>query len=267
MTTIAVCTDSSCLLTDEEAAQLGVAVAPIAVTLGGEPFDEPSARIEHFFERLAAGDPATTAPPSPGEFLALYAAFAEGGADEVLSIHLDRRLSSTAASADLAAEESPVPVTVVDVAAASFGLGLCVREAARRLGSGESARAAAAAARELAGHIRNAFVAPTGAGGRVPAHRSWAVMELVQGAVGVVAASATLDDAVTEMARMVELERPRRAAVGHAAAAVLPAADALADRLERDVGVIVERYRVTPAVGAHTGGLSFGVFWWPAVGG
>ncbi|HUG65974.1 MAG TPA: DegV family protein [Gaiellaceae bacterium] len=264
MTTIAVCTDSSSLLTGDEAVRLGVTVAPIAVTLDGEPFDEISAGVDRFYERFAAGALAMTAPPSPGELLARYVALADGGAGEVLSIHLDRRLSGTAASAELAGEESPVPVTVVDVETASFGLGLCVREAVRHLEAGASAGEAGAAARELAGLVRNAFVAPTGAGGRVPSRPSWAVLELAQGAVSVVGECATLDEAVGVMARMVESERPRRASVGHAAAAVGAAADTLAGTLERDQGLVVERYRVGAAVGAHTGGLSFGVFWWPA---
>ena len=44
-----------------------------------------------------------------------------------------------------------------------------------------------------------------------------------------------------------------------------PAADALAVLLASSPRVIgVERYRVGAAVGAHTGPLSFGAFWWPS---
>jgi len=57
---------------------------------------------------------------------------------------------------------------------------------------------------------------------------------------------------------------PLRAAIGHASVATAPAADALAAALGRsDVIADVMRYRVGPSVGAHTGGLTFGVFWWP----
>jgi hypothetical protein len=56
-----------------------------------------------------------------------------------------------------------------------------------------------------------------------------------------------------------------RAAVGHAAASTDPAADALAGSLASLAQVVgVERYRVSAAVGAHTGPLSFGAFWWPS---
>jgi len=56
-----------------------------------------------------------------------------------------------------------------------------------------------------------------------------------------------------------------RAAVGHAAAATEAAADALTLAVESLTHVeSVERYRVGAAVGAHTGALGFGAFWWPS---
>lgn len=65
-------------------------------------------------------------------------------------------------------------------------------------------------------------------------------------------------------ARVVADRGPVRAAVGHAAASVQAAADALALSLEAQPHVVeVERYRVGAAVGAHTGGQSLGAFWWP----
>jgi fatty acid-binding protein DegV len=68
------------------------------------------------------------------------------------------------------------------------------------------------------------------------------------------------------MAAHIDLEPgPLRAAVGHASAATAAAADALADELECSGSIVdVLRYRVGPSVGAHTGSLSFGAFWWPA---
>ena len=59
--------------------------------------------------------------------------------------------------------------------------------------------------------------------------------------------------------------QPIQAAVGHAAAVSKPEADDLAGALADSALVIeLERYRVEPSVGAHTGPLSFGAFWWPA---
>jgi hypothetical protein len=109
---------------------------------------------------------------------------------------LDARVSGTAGSAELAAREAPVPVTVVDTQTVTFGVGLCVRAAAAVIAAGASAAEAAAAARRVAATLRDVFVAHRSPPGRLP-------------------------DAT-------------------------------------------ERYRVRPAVGAHTGALSFGAFWWPA---
>ena len=59
--------------------------------------------------------------------------------------------------------------------------------------------------------------------------------------------------------------QPIRAAVGHAAAVSEPAAADLAAKLASSASVReLERYRVEPAVGAHTGSFSFGAFWWPS---
>jgi fatty acid-binding protein DegV len=259
---IAVCTDSSSLLSASEAASLGVAVARVKVALDGEPFDEASG-ADLFYDRLAAGAKATTAPPSPGELADLYTELAGRGADEVLSIHLDRRLSTAAASSDLAAGDSPIPVTVVDVATASYGVGLCVKEAVARLSRGASTTEAADAARAHANRLRNAFVAPIGQEGRVPAGSGWSVLELAHGSMHVRVACESTDDAVSAMVELVASPQQMRAAVGYAAQAARDAADLLAGRLAT-LGVGLERYRVAPAVGAHTGALSFGLFWWPA---
>jgi DegV family protein with EDD domain len=264
MSRVAVCTDSSSLLSPPEAASLRVAVARIEVALDGEPFDEVSCGADRFYERLAAGAKATTAPPSPGAMVDVYTDLASRGADEVLSIHLDRRLSGAAASCELAAEDSPVPVTVVDVATASYGVGLCVKEAVARLSNGAPVADAAEAARSLASRLRNAFVAPIAPEGRIPSASGWSVLELAEGVAHVRAASASRDDAVLAMTELVSRSEQRmRAAVGHASEAVRDAADILAGRLAA-LGIEIERYRVAPAVGAHTGGLTFGLFWWPA---
>jgi fatty acid-binding protein DegV len=62
--------------------------------------------------------------------------------------------------------------------------------------------------------------------------------------------------------RVFEEDRAVRAAVGHAGAATEPGAEALALSLASLSHVVdVERYRVGPAMGVHTGALSSGAFW------
>jgi fatty acid-binding protein DegV len=211
--------------------------------------------------------PVTTSQPSPGEFLDAYSRAAADGADEVLSIHLDARVSGTVSSAELAAREAPVPVTVVDTRAVSFGVGVCVRTAAEAIAADALAADAAAAARRVGPTLRNVFTVHASPSGRLPdATPGWSVLEFRDGEAKPLGSRDNIGEAIGAMAaRLHDEDRGVHVAVGHAAASTEPAADALALALEGLSCVVdVERYRVSPAVGAHTGPASFGAFWWPA---
>jgi fatty acid kinase fatty acid binding subunit len=266
MSAVAICTDSSALFPEGVAERLGVTVVPIAITVGGRMFDEHETPIDDFYTRMSAGEQVTTSQPSPGEFLAAYATLAAGGAAEVLSIHLDARVSGTAGAAALAAGEAPIPVTVVDTQTVSFGVGLCVRAAAQALNAGASVHDAASLAAAVGTRQHKVFVAHQGPPGRLPAVAGWAVLEFADGAARPVDVRDNIGEAIDAMtAGILAEELPVRAAVGHAGAATEPAADALALSLAGLSQVVeVERYRVGAAVGAHTGPRSFGAFWWPA---
>lgn len=265
MSAVAIVTDTSALFPRGVVDELGVIQVLVGIALDGEAYDAES-RIEEFYELLSRGAQATTSQPSPGDFLGAYASAAANGAEEVLSIHLDARISGTTASAELAAREAPVPVTVVDSGTVSFGVGLCVRAAAGAVAGGASASEAAAVARRLGPTLRNVFVARGGTGGRVGAEPGWAVLELTSGQTTVHARCETVDRAIGAMATCVSrTEVPVRVAVGHAAEAIRWAADALTIVLDALPHVVaVERYRIGAAVGVHTGTLGFGAFWWPA---
>jgi fatty acid-binding protein DegV len=267
MSSVAICTDSSTLFPEGVAERLGVTIVPIAITLDGRVVDEHATPIDAFYARMTAGERVTTSQPSPGEFLDAYSTLAAGGACDVLSIHLDARVSGTTGSAELAAREAPIPVTVVDTRTVSFGVGLCVRAAAQALATGASVPEAASVAVAAGTAQRNVFVAPQGPPGRLPEAAGWAVLEFVDGAARPIGVRDSLGEAIDAMlAGVLAEERPARAAVGHAAAATEPAADALALSLAGLSQVVeVERYRVGAAVGAHTGPVSFGAFWWPAL--
>jgi fatty acid-binding protein DegV len=266
MSAVAICTDSSALFPDGVAERLGVTLVPIAITLDGEPFEERDSGIDAFYALLNEGARVTTSQPSPGAFLEAYARASAEGAGEVLSIHLDARVSGTTGSAELAAREAPIPVTVVDTQTVSFGVGLCVRAAAAAVAAGASATEAATAAGQVGTTLRNVFVAHRGPPGRLPDATGWAVLEFKDGEAEPVGASDTIGEAIAAMVASVFAEnRPVRAAVGHAGSSTEAAADALALSLATLAQVVeLERYRVRPAVGAHTGALSFGAFWWPA---
>jgi len=259
-----VCTDSSALLGEHDVARLGIEVVPIGIVLDGE-LVQADLEPDRFYARLAAGATVATSQPSPAEFAAAYAAAAARGARSVISIHLDERVSGTAGSAEIAAREAPIPVNIVTTPTVSFGVGICARAAAEALAAGTSPRVATKLARRLGSRVRNVFVAPGAPGGRVSEPAGWAVLAFADGRTQPLATCAGLVEAVDLMVEhILASSQPIRAAVGHAAAVSEPAADDLAARLANSGSVTeLERYRVGPAVGAHTGPFSFGAFWLP----
>ena len=260
MTLVALCTDSSSLISPAAAAELGVEVVPIPVTLDHEKFDGTT---DGFYARMRQGAVATTSVPSPGAFVEMYERAQGGGATSVLSIHLDRRISGVSESAALAARETTIPVRVVSLPTVSYGVGLCVRAACAALRGGATVSTAAVEAERVATTLDNVFVARSAPDGRVPADDEWTILRFAAGEATGLSTHATVEEATAIMGRRILRGRPGLVAVGHAGAELEAAADGLAHDLVEAVAA-VERYRVTPSVGTHTGPDSFGAFWWPA---
>jgi len=259
--TVALCTDSSSLLTPSAAAELGVDVVDVPVTLGGRPFD---GTIDRFYERMRDGVVTTTSQPSPGAFLDAFERAAASGATSVLSVHLDRRISGVALSAQIAASEAPIPVLVASLPTVSFGVAVCVRAARAALAGGASPRETVAEATRVADTLGNVFAARSAPGGRVVSSApEWAVQRFDSAGAQPVSTHETAEEAAEAMARTIRFHAPALIAVGHAAREVEAHADWLAHDLLRAPGGTVERYRVLPSVGAHTGPDTFGAFWWP----
>jgi DegV family protein with EDD domain len=235
--------------------------------LDGEPFDDRTGAIDDFYARLRGGAIATTSQPSPAQLGDAYNRAASRGAQSVISIHLDARASGTVSSAELAARDARIPVTVVDTRTVSFGVGVCVRTAAEVAAAGGSRQDAIEAVTRRGAAMENVFVArDSRLGGRVPAvGAAWALLSFEGESAALISecsSAAGTVDAIESRAR--RSERPISVAVGHAGREVEAAADELAHRLVGTDGIqTVERYRVGAAIGAHTGPDSFGMFWWP----
>ena len=236
-------------------------MVPIPVALDGEAF---AGSADDFYERIRAGALATTSQPSPGEFLDRYERLATGDAGSVLSLHLDRRVSGVSESAAIAAREATLPIRVVSLPTVSYGVGLCVRAARAALRGGASVTQAASDAERIAMSLDNVFVARAAPDGRVQGSDGWALLRFAGGGAEPVSAHETLDEAADAMTRLILGARAGLVAVGHAGVEVEAAADRLAHDLVAASVAAVERYRVGPSVGAHTGPDSFGAFWWPA---
>jgi DegV family protein with EDD domain len=150
---IAVVTDSTAYLPREllAAAPAPVTVVPLHVVLGGREHREGiDVSVADLSAALRSFVPVTTSRPSPAELLAAYSAAAEAGASGVVSVHLSSEMSGTCQSARLAAQQSPVPVEVVDSRSLGMAMGFAVLSAAQAAADGRSLSEVAAVARQRA---------------------------------------------------------------------------------------------------------------------
>jgi DegV family protein with EDD domain len=116
-------TDSAADMPAEEAAELGVAVAPLYIQFPEGEINSNELSADEFYRRLVAMDPQipSTAQPSETNFKHLYEKHTQPG-DEVLSIHISSGLSGTINAARLAAEQlSDRQIRLVDTMTLSGG--------------------------------------------------------------------------------------------------------------------------------------------------
>jgi DegV family protein with EDD domain len=139
--TVKVVTDSGSDIPAEVAQELGISVIPLYVRFGESIYrDGIDLDADEFYHELVRNsDPPKTSAPPPGDFVQLYEQLA-AETDEIISIHLSSRYSSTRDVAMLARDyvKGKCRVEVVDSKSASMGLGLVAILAARAARSGES---------------------------------------------------------------------------------------------------------------------------------
>lgn len=139
-------TDSSVDYTPELAEELDVHILPLAYLMDGKTYlnhpDHRDMPIEELYARLRAGTVVTTNAVNLSQFVEAAEPFLKAGTD-VLIISFSSGLSSTYASAKMAAEElsEAYPqrkICAVDTLAASLGQGLLVWYAAKKRLAGAS---------------------------------------------------------------------------------------------------------------------------------
>jgi DegV family protein with EDD domain len=125
---VAIVTDSASDMSPYEADKLGIRVVPLIVNFGSESF---KAGVElskaEFWARMTAPDAPfpTTAASAPGDFLAVYQAAFDEGAESIVSIHVADKLSGTIKSAQVARERLPDrEIHVVDSHGVSMAEGI-----------------------------------------------------------------------------------------------------------------------------------------------
>jgi len=158
-----VVTDSTASLPREVAEERGIIVVPLQVVIGATVYEEgpDGATPEMVAQALKELRPVSTSRPSPAYLAEVYAKAAAEGASEILSVHLSAKMSGTHESAMLAAQEAPVPVTVVDSRQVGVATGYAALSAAHALEAGGSITDAAAVARERAAAATTLFYVDT----------------------------------------------------------------------------------------------------------
>ncbi len=278
---IGLVTDSNSQIPPDLARTFAIEVVPINVTVDGVSYIEGvDLDADKFWAMFEGATPeVATTQPSPGQFMAAYAAAARRGADEILSVHIGSDLSGTVNAARLAAASAPVPVRIVDTGTASFAVTCCVWEAALALASGASVEEAAVVAETVAATVGMVFVMNgldlARAGGRLATGAPESVLKLgadvvpvltlFGGAMEIVGQVANVEFAADVMADQVRnAGSSLRVGVGVADPATADLGQALTDRLMATREVLdVVGYRVGPSVGAHTGPGTVGAVWYP----
>jgi len=158
-----VVTDSTASLPPSVAEARGIVVVPLQVVIGATVHDEGpgGATPAMVAEALKEFRPVSTSRPSPALLLEVYEKAAADGATEILSVHLSADMSGTHESAQLAAREATVPVTVVDTRQVGVATGYAALTAADVLDAGGSVSEAAEAARARAADATALFYVDT----------------------------------------------------------------------------------------------------------
>ena len=170
---VSIVTDSAAALPPELAAQFGVSVVPMWLTVRGEPEPEGSRSLEE----LVAEEQVTTSAPTPGEF---EAAVKDGlrDSDGVLVLTIASSMSATHHSAAVAAQSVGGPVRVLDTETAGGAEALVVLAAAKAAQEGADLDAVEARAKEVISRVRLVATIPTldhlVRSGRVPGIAGWA---------------------------------------------------------------------------------------------
>ena len=271
---VAIVTDTTAYLPESVVSERGITVVPLHVVVAGQEFSEGvDISTAEVAKALRAYKPVSTSRPSPSAFLAAYEAAAAGGATAVVSIHISGEMSSTVQSAHLAAQHSPVPVTVVDSRSLGMAMGYAVLSACDAAAAGASAEDVAAQALARCSASTVVFYVDTlehlRRGGRIGSASAFlgsalAIKPILSLKDGHISALEKVRTSARALARLEELavtaaeQAPEDAdgvdiSVHHLDSAAR--ADDLADRLEERVGNAheVRVVELGAVVGAHVG--------------
>lgn len=277
---IGLVTDSNSQMPASLAERYGIEVVALPVTIDGREYREGvDLTADEFYASWEGGhEPVVeTSQPSTGDFLESYERLIEGGAHEIISVHLSAALSGTLNAARLAAAQVSRPVVLVDSGTASFGVSCCVWAAAEALDEGATVTTAADVARRRADDLGTAFIVGVpaltersgradGLGVAAAAEEGVPVLAMSRGVLTVLDTASSVNDAIAAMTHYALGWTPShsgglRIAVGTSDTTSFAIGGRLTEELAGHpaVGDVVQ-YRIGPSVGAHTGPGTAGLF-------
>jgi DegV family protein with EDD domain len=135
---LALVTDSTTDLPEDEAIELGMVAVPLTLTLGDEEYlDGVDITLDGFIQRILAGDGVPrSSQPAVSDLAQTYRRLLECR-DGVVSVHIAAALSGTVQAAKAAAREvDPERIRVIDSCSVSIGAGLLVEAVGEAISSG-----------------------------------------------------------------------------------------------------------------------------------
>lgn len=160
---IAIVTDSSAFIPEEEARGLDIHVIPLWMFWDEDRIrDGVDMTPEAFYTRLKNSNTIpTSSQPSAGEFIDFFQQLAQEY-DAICAVLVSSQLSGTVASALAAVEELPdLSIEVVDTLGVTMSLAFCVLAAAKTAAGGGSLAEVAEAARQMSRRVHLLFVVDT----------------------------------------------------------------------------------------------------------
>ncbi len=268
----ALITDSTCDIPTDLLHKHDIVKVPLTIVWNNESFlDGIDITAEDFYKRLEEDpDLPTTSQPAPQEFLDRFIEAQSKGYEQIIVMTISSAMSGTYLAASQAAENSPIPVRVVDSRSNSMGLGWQVINAARTRDAGGDMNAMIAAAEKvrskLAYYISLDTIKYLDRGGRIGDAvkllnsvikiKPLILVNHTSGTVGASiparSRSSAIEGLVKQFFKHVNSNLPLHITVLHNAA--LEEAEALAERIRREYNP-TELFIsiVSPILGVHTG--------------
>jgi DegV family protein with EDD domain len=276
---VAVVTDSTSDLDAGTAARLGIDVVPLFVHFGDERFrDGVDLTRERFYERLRRdAELPTTSQPTPAMFEDAFRPHVDAGR-EIVCLTINAKLSGTINAATAAARQFPgAPITLVDSAMVSAGLGVQAMQAADLARNGADAATVIAAANRSRETTRGWAIVPD-LSHAVRTGRLSRAQAFIGSLVKILPVLRFAGGAVEEEARVRTYPRAQDAMIAAALRAIEAAPNARVTIVHADAPALAEtvarllRARVTqpllafdvmeagPAIATHAGPDAVGIF-------